>query len=99
MKLRWAFTKPIDPCDSDICLVRATCKLPIELPWSRGNHCEMYKKFRDHEIRYTKFRSDLNELLFGALTIFVTMAPIALIMLGFWKLYELILPFIKGLWA
>lgn len=96
---KWALTKPIDPCTSDICLVRASCKLPKELPWSRGDHCEMYKKFRDHEDRYSNFRSDIAGLYIGILFIVAIGIPIVLWGLGFWKLYEITWPYIKGLWA
>jgi hypothetical protein len=96
---RWAFTKPIDPCKSDICLVRATCKFPRELPWSRGDQCEIYKKFREHEDRYTQFRYDLEELYVSVIFILIIVIPIGLWGLGLWKLYELTWPYIKGLWA
>lgn len=57
--------KPLHPCKEDnICLVRASCKLPVDSPWDRRHVCSIYTEYEEKREKYNDLENKKDDFLF-----------------------------------
>jgi hypothetical protein len=82
-----------DPCEEDLCVVRAGCSIKQKDPFFRRPHCPTYNKYMKREDKIRQILNDISDwfwiiiLCGGGLSILITF------LFGMWKWYEIM----KGL--
>ena len=77
-----------DPCgDEGTCLVKASCRLPNQLPWERTDHCPEYRKYVKRRDRINKIQATINAGLLACSFILFLCWILYTFCLGLWEQY------------